>query len=105
MLYKVCRMLFCSSSAIRSCPCWTQDLWLKLHAAKKAQAQRAREHRQYDVALGDGDIVEPHISAQPRDFRPPAASTDIAVMAAHAKLRGLQSCWSMAAQRQWYQVT
>lgn len=87
-----------------------QSIWQQLQAAQAAQAERLRSGRAYDVALGDAD-VSADVGADsagfpkpPRDFRPPPGLGEIAVRTAHARLRAVQSRWSLEPQQQWFKV-
>lgn len=87
-----------------------QGVWQQLQAAQAAQLDRQRAGRVYDVALGAADISA-DISTEsdafpqpPREFRPPPGLGEVAVRAAHARLRALQSRWDVQSQRQWFKV-
>ncbi|KAK9916244.1 hypothetical protein WJX75_000426 [Coccomyxa subellipsoidea] len=85
-----------------------QRIWQQLQAAQAAQAEKLRSGRAYDVALGDAD-VSADVGADsagfpkpPRDFRPPPGLGEIAVRTAYARLRAVQSRWSLEPQQQWF---
>lgn len=87
-----------------------QSIWQQLQAAQAAQEERLRSGRAYDMALGDAD-VSADVGADsagfpkpPRDFQPPPGLGEIAVRTAHARLRALQSRWSLEPQQQWFKV-
>ncbi|BDA40350.1 probable mediator of RNA polymerase II transcription subunit 12 at N-terminal half [Coccomyxa sp. Obi] len=85
-----------------------QGVWQQLQAAQAAQLDRQRAGRVYDVALGSADVsadisIESDAFPQPpREFRPPPGLGEVAVRAAHARLRALQSRWDLQLQRQWF---
>ncbi|CAL8467360.1 g6897 [Coccomyxa elongata] len=85
-----------------------EGVWQQLQAAQAAQLDRQRAGQVYDVALGAADVTA-DISTEsdafpqpPREFRPPLGLGEVAVRAAHARLRALQSRWEVQPQRQWF---